>query len=389
MTRQMRADPIARSVALGVAGLGVVATIARLGQADALVAQAVLYLLITWTYLVAGLVLRERRPAHPIGPLLLTFGVAIGLFLAGDAFVRGAGPSREADIVAGLVNLVDGPMFALIAMLFLVFPTGQPPSPRWRVLILADLILAATVAVAAATRTGPIPYYPAIENPFGVAGFPGTEIWAPAYLLLVGSVGLGAFTLVGRWRRGDVVERAQLKWAALAATLIALTMGAYATLVGPGRFDDLADITTGLAFGFFPVAVGIAILRYRLFEIDRIISRTIAYVVVSAMLVASYAGVILLLQGPLGSMTGGETIPVAISTLVVAALFQPLRHRVQSVVDRRFDRARFDSERAAAAFAERLRAEVDIDAVTDDLRTTVERTLRPTHQTLWLRRAVA
>ena len=174
----------------------------------------------------------------------------------------------------------------------------------------------------------------------------------------------------------------------MAAVLVALAMGGYAFLVGPGKFNDIADLALGVAFGFFPIAIGIAILRYRLFEIDRLVSRTIAYVAITAVLLVAYTGAILVLQGPLGSVTGGDTIPVAVSTLVVAALFQPLRRRIQSVVDRRFDRARFDAERMSAAFAERLRADVDIESVTADLRTTVQAAVRPTHQELWIRRAV-
>jgi hypothetical protein len=207
--------------------------------------------------------------------------------------------------------------------------------------------------------------------------------------LLIGSVVLSALSLIGRWRRGGPLERAQLKWVAAAAVLVAMAMGGYAFLIGPGKFNDIADLTMAFAFGFFPIAIGVAILRYRLFEIDRLVSRTIAYGVISAILVSVYGGVVLLLQGPLGSVIGGDTIPVAVSTLVVAALFQPLRRGVQSVVDRRFDRARFDAEQTSAAFAERLRGDVDIESVTRDLGTTVHGALRPTHQGLWIRGGIA
>ena len=153
----------------------------------------------------------------------------------------------------------------------------------------------------------------------------------------------------------------------------------------PGQFNDIADLTLGFAFGFFPVAIGIAILRYRLFEIDRLVSRTIAYVILTAVLVGAYAGAILLLQGPLGFVTGGDTVPVAISTLVVAALFQPLRRRVQSTVDRRFDRARFDAERTSADSRNACARTSTSKSVTADLRATVQDALRPERQGLWLR----
>ena len=162
-------------------------------------------------------------------------------------------------------------------------------------------------------------------------------------------------------------------------------MASYGVVIGPGTFNQVFDFLVGLALGFFPIAIGIAILRYRLFEIDRLVSRTIAYLVITGVLVAAYAGVILLLQGPLGVITGGETVSVALSTLVVAALFQPLRRRVQRVVDHRFDRARFDAERTTAAFSERLRDEVDIATVTADVDGTVRSALKPTLLGLWLR----
>ena len=133
-------------------------------------------------------------------------------------------------------------------------------------------------------------------------------------------------------------------------------------------------------------SVGIAMLRYRLYEIDRIVSRTIAYGVLTVILVAAYGSAILVLQGPLRAVLGGDTISVALSTLVVAALFQPIRRRVQHAVDRRFDRARFDAELTAAAFAERLRDQVDIAAVVSDLDRTVRSSLKPATAILWLRK---
>ena len=136
-----------------------------------------------------------------------------------------------------------------------------------------------------------------------------------------------------------------------------------------------------------PIAVVVAVLRYRLLEIDRIISRTIAYVVITTALVAAYAGLVVVIGGPLAGVTGGDTISVALSTLVVAALFQPLRQRVQTIVDRRFDRARFDTDRTTAAFSERLRYEVDIVAVGADLQDTVRDAIQPVRLGLWLRPA--
>ena len=188
-----------------------------------------------------------------------------------------------------------------------------------------------------------------------------------------GLAAIGAFVLLGlavgavvvRYRRSRGVERAQQKWLVASLGLMAIVFPlSFATDLGPA---DAIDLLSVLAGAILPVAIGIAVLRYHVFEIDRVVSRGIAYGLLTAVLVATYAAVILLLQGPLGSFLGGDTVSVALSTLVVAALFQPLRGRLQRCVDRRFDRARFDADLTSAAFSERLRDEVDIATVTADL----------------------
>jgi hypothetical protein len=371
----------------GLLLVSLAATVVGLGHGPASITR-LMYVAVTGIWLAVSLLISERLPRHPIGRVMLGFGGLMAFYLFWDVVIALATGDPFVAVVAWVVSLLDGPLFLLVALLFLLFPTGRPPSPRWHAVVWFDLLSAAAVALGSAFKPGPFAYYAHISNPFAIPDFPAIALWEPAYLLLIGSVVVSAFSLIGRWRRGGLLERAQLKWVAAAAVLVALAMGGYAFLIGPGKFNDLADLTLGLAFGFFPIAIGIAILRYRLFEIDRIVSRTIAYGAMSAILVAVYGGAILLLQGPLGSVTGGDTIPVAISTLIVAALFQPLRRRVQSLVDRRFDRARFDSEQTSAAFAERLRADVDIESVTTDLRSTVHAALRPTRQGLWIRKSV-
>ncbi len=312
-------------------------------------------------------------------------GSSIGGFLVADAIVRHSDPPDAAVYVGWAVTLIDAPLFALVAFLFLLFPDGHFLSPRWRWVGLAVFVFGAISLIGTAVMPGPFAYYPDIENPFGVAGQPLSDVMPTFYLLTIVGVALAALSLLGRWRAGGPAERAQLKWVAAAAGLNAMIMAAYAILFGPGRFNDVMDIAVGVAFGCFPIAIGIAILRYHLFEIDRLVSRTISYALITALLVGTYAAVILVLQGPLGAVTGGDTVSVALSTLVAAALFQPLRARVQSAVDRRFDRARFDAERTAARFAERLRHEVAIEAVTADLDATVRSAIAPAYLGLWLR----
>jgi hypothetical protein len=365
--------------------LTLLSTVIGLGHGPAS-ATRLMYGGVAATWLAVALTIIERLPGHPIGRVILAFGSLMAFYIFWDAVIAMAAGDPSVAVVAWVISLLDGPLFLLTALLFLLFPTGRPPSPRWRAVVWFDVIAAGAVALGSAFKPGPFAYYADISNPFGIPDFPTIALWEPAYLLLIASVVLSALSLIARWRRGGPLERAQLKWVAVAAVLVAMAMGGYAFLIGPGKFNDIADLTLGFAFGFFPIAIGIAILRYRLFEIDRLVSRTIAYAAISAILVATYGGAILLLQGPLGSVTGGDTIPVAVSTLVAAALFQPLRRRVQSLVDRRFDRARFDSERTAAVFAERLRGDVDIESVTRDLGTTVHGALRPTRQGLWIRR---
>ena len=384
----MRPDWPLRTTATGLLLATVVSTVIGLAVGPAPVIRF-LYVIVAASWLTVSVLILERQPGHAIGRIMLAFGALMTIFLVTDVIVAVTFPGEIASVAAWLGSSLDGPLFLLVALLFLLFPDGHPPSARWRGVIWLDVVAALGVTLGATFKPGPFAYYTSIDNPFGIPGFPLIAIWELAYLLLIASVGLSALSLVGRWRRGGPLERAQLKWVAAAAGVVALAMGGYAFLIGPGRFNDIADLTLAFAFGFFPVAIGIAILRYRLFEIDRLVSRTIAYVILTAVLVGAYAGAILLLQGPLGFVTGGDTVPVAISTLVVAALFQPLRRRVQSMVDRRFDRARFDAEQTTVRFAERLREDVDIESVTADLRATVEDALRPRRQGLWLRQAGA
>jgi hypothetical protein len=374
-----------RTFVAGAVASSAVASIVAAIPVDSRAVERFLFVGVIAVYLLVGLVLIERRRGNPLGPVVLTMGILTWGYVLADVYVSRPGPLPGADIAAWVVSLLDAPLFVLVSLVFLVFPDGRLPSRRWRALLGLNITLLAIVVTGTAVAPGTFSFYPQFENRFAVQGFP--DIVEPAYLTLLVSVALSALSLVGRWRAAGPVQRAQLKWVASSAVIIAAVMGSYGVFIGPGEYNPVFDAAVSFGLGFFPIAIGIAILRYRLFEIDRLVSRTIAYVVVTAVLVAAYAGVILLLQGPLGAVTGGDTIPVAISTLVVAALFQPLRRRVHSLVDRRFDRARFDSERTSAAFAERLRRDVDIESVTADLRATVQGALRPTHQGLWIRKA--
>jgi hypothetical protein len=199
-------------------------------------------------------------------------------------------------------------------------------------------------------------------------------------LLLV----LGAVALAVRWRRGTPIERAQIKWLVAATAFLVVAEVINVVTFRADQLNAVTVIATSAAIALIPIAIGIAILRYRLFEIDRLVSRTIAYTAVTAVLLAVFVGIILLLQTVLEPYTQGQTIAVAASTLVVFALFQPVRRRVQHAVDRRFDRARIDADQTSSDFAERLRHEVDIETVTSDLRGTVRAAIKPTGVSLWV-----
>jgi hypothetical protein len=330
----------------------------------------VLYAVMTAAYVVIGAFLVNRVPTNPIGALMLlsgTFGVAsaaVGIYADVGALQtppwQGVGLART----IGEVRIIYPVMVALVGIP-LVYPDGHLPSRRFRWVVLL-------------TITGM------------VGSFLGSIFNVDLDVVLLVSVPIafgGAVTaVILRFRGGDAVQRQQVKW--LAAVVIVGAAAFVSGLLIVDTFPDVSDflITIGIAAVLaMPFVVGMAILRYRLYEIDRIISRTLAYLLITAVLVGAYAALVILLGGPLAGLGGGDTISVALSTLVVAALFQPLRRRVQSLVDRRFDRARYDGQRLADAFAGRLRDEVDIATVTADLDATVRAAVRPSTTTLWVR----
>jgi hypothetical protein len=347
-----------------------------------------------------GAVLALRRPGNVVGLLLMLGAVLGAVTLLG--WVWGSALTAERgqyDVLAGFASLVGGlgftpSLFVAGPLLALVFPNGRLPGPRWRWPVGA--IVAAIVVGSAIwlVRPGPIPASLA-NNPFGVSGLSGYEApWTIGEALVLASLPaallLAIAAVIVRFRRSDRVERAQLKWFVAANVAV----GAFVTLgfadggylgLAAGSSPTVLDLLAYASLSLPPIAVGVAILRYRLYEIDRIISRTISYGILTAVLVAVFASVVVGLQTVLTPLTGGDTLPVAASTLVVFALFQPLRRRVQSAIDRRFDRARYDGERTAAAFAGRLRDEVDLNSIIQDLRSVVGASLQPGSASVWIR----
>jgi hypothetical protein len=328
-----------------------------------------------------------------VGWLLL-----VSAFVLGVEFLAVGYADRSASVAAGswpgtavaawlYSNLFAVPVFVMTVAIPLVYPDGRLLSPRWRWLVAALVWTCVSTIVRAGFRPGLISDTN-FENPFGIAGIEPllSLIDLPSPLGVAAFIG-GISSVAIRFRRGGMVQRQQVKWliAATGMAVIAWTLVAVAGVTGITVMRVVGWYGALLAFIALPVAIGVAILRYRLYEIDRIMSRTIAWSVVTGALVSVFAGGVVVLQAALARFTQGETLAVAVSTLVAAALFQPLRRWVQRVVDRRFDRATYDAQRTVQAFAERLRGEVALDAVAADLRQTVATSIKPKSIGFWLR----
>jgi hypothetical protein len=286
-----------------------------------------------------------------------------------------------------LTLLTWPPGFALLILLPLFFPDGRLPSRRWRPIVwIAGVALGVMVlpeAIAYWPYRGPLLVLSGISTP--------ASDTAPATASLLQGIGLilclvvaaaSVASVVIRFRRSVGAEHQQIKWFASGAAVEIAAIFAVSSVALPRPFDALAAIVVA---PLIPIAVGIAILRYRLYDIDRIVSRTVSYGAVTGILALVFLGTILVTQTVLASFFRGGSVAVALSTLVVALLFQPLRRRVQVVVDRRFNRSRYDAERTVAAFAGRLRDEVELDPLRADLLETVAGTFAPNGLAVWLR----
>jgi hypothetical protein len=284
------------------------------------------------------------------------------------------------------------PTNVLVAFVALLFPDGKLPSPRWRAFGWLNGVMAVAGSLAAAFLPGPSPFIAAIDNPFGIEGLRDIKDVVDGSLeaLSYGVLGVaGLVALYVRYRRGLGAERQQIKWLAYAGTV--LLTGTILSYAGPDSLSGSWLRQVGFALwviGFvsLPVAIGIAIFKYRLYEIDLIINRTLVYGTLTATLVALYFGGTVLLQWLFVALTGQKsTLTVVASTLLIAALFNPLRRRIQSFIDRRFYRRKYDARKTLEAFSAKLRDETDLDALSDDLVGVVRETMQPAHVSLWLR----
>jgi hypothetical protein len=360
----LAADPVATAAAYGAVALALVSSAA------------------------VGAVVASRRPGHPVGWLLLAIGLAVALSGLVEAYVKYGliirpGSLPGASYLVGFAVLSFTVIWlACAGFVLLLTPTGSLPSPRWR--WWARVAGAAPVVAVLAGAVQPDPLAPewygnplAVPVLYRILAVPGVVAIAVA----LASVLVGAVSLLLRFRRARGVERLQLRWLALAAALAGGLL--LVTLVaGYLALDPVVLTTISLCVALLPLATGAAILRYRLYDLDRIISRTLAYGLLTVLLGLGYAAVVL----GLGRLLGRDSsLVVAAATLAVAALFQPARRRVQRLVDRRFNRRRYDAAGTVEAFAARLRDQVDLQALHGELLGVVDQTMQPASVSLWLR----
>jgi hypothetical protein len=340
---------------------------------------------------VVGALVASRLPGNPIGWIFVGLVVCLGLSGAADGYVE---LSVDRGRLGGLVPWaawysadVFLAFFATLLLALLLFPDGRPPSRRWRVVLWAGGAGFLLLAISVLFQPGKLDDYPLFENPAGTDNPVVAWVGLPGLPLFLGALVASAASLVVRFRRARGVERQQLTLlmaAGILATCAFVASWFVQTLVS----EDLGIAVVLVGVLAIPVAIGVAMLRYRLYEIDRVISRTLVYGALTVILGAAYAGLVLAGQAVFSSVAGGGDLAIAVSTLVVAALFLPLRARVQRLVDRRFYRRRYDAQRTLESFGARLREQVALDVLAADLRAVVDETVQPAHASLWRRSEV-
>ena len=336
-----------------------------------------------------GAVLASRRPRHPVGWLLLVLGLSLTLAGVVPAYAAygllarpGALPAAHA--VARCYSIMAVAAQTALSFVLLLTPTGRLPSPRWRWWARVTAAAAAILLVALTVASGPLdPQYLVLGGPFDPRGQGGVLLVVTQLALAFATLAVvvGAGSLVVRFRRATGVERQQLRWVAWAAGLAVL--GAVVALGGQAvGAPAVVSWALSTCLALLPLALGAAVLRYRLYDLDRILSRTLTYGLLTLLLGGGYAAVVL----GLGQLLGRDSpLVVAGATLAVAALFGPARRRIQQAVDRRFNRRRHDAAQTIAAFSDRLHQQVDLDTLTVELLAVADQTMQPTQASLWLR----
>jgi hypothetical protein len=346
---------------------------------------------------VTGALVASRSPGNPIGWIFCAMALLFESSILGDAYViYGSGGLRPGSVWVGWMNqwLNNALAPTFIIFCFLLFPTGRLPSARWRAVVWTVALVAALHAASAALAPGALEDS-GLENPAGIesAPFLGTVADVSIIVLVAPLMLLSALSLFVRLRRSSGVERQQMKWFAYAAALLAayLVAGNAAELLIGGTFEgEGADLVFFLIFAAalsgVPVAMGVAILKHRLYDIDLLINKTLVYGALTGTLVFVYLGGVVGIQYVVRVLTGSESqLAVVASTLAIAALFNPLRRRIQHFIDRRFYRRKYDAAKTLEAFSMRLRNETNLETLSDDLAGVAKETVHPAHVSLWLR----
>lgn len=390
-TPRHRGDRAAWALGLWAAVLYVVALVLIVGQLrDPAITPYEFWIEGTFSapvILPIALILVARRPQHRISQLFAALVVAGSMqtaFGAGATTLLQSGHDRVGAYLAWAHDLAQMGLVVALILIVLLFPTGQPPSHRWHLVGWLVAAGAAVTFVAMALMPGPLTNFDAVTNPFGIDGR-GLDVLLDfgTWALIVGFVG-AAIAPVVRFRRAQGSERLQLKWFTFSVVVAAtLLLGVEPLLRGSSL---LSAILWTVAPTGVVAALGLAVLRYRLYDLDRAVSRAVSYAIVTVVLagvyVAGVVGVGSVVRGVTGD--GGGDLVVAASTLAVAAAFLPLRARVQTLVDRRFNRARYDAQQTVEAFGQRLRDEIDLSALAGELGGTAAAALRPQHVSVWL-----
>jgi hypothetical protein len=366
--------------------------------------------LIIWTvllfaaipaYATVGAVVASRHPGNWVGWLCLAMGAVIAFHGAGAEYAARALKLDPGSLPAGVAaawvgDLLQPALLLPVLLILLLFPNGRLPSHRWRLVAWAVVVLQVLgmFEKVVGPTVGDVIDKEVFRNPTSIESLEGVGPIAEAIsflslpLLLLASVA----SIWVRWRRAGDVEREQIKWLVYAAACGAAVLGGVASLIlfGEGSYAAFFFFSVGFAAIFLgvPVAIGIAILKYRLYDIDLLINRTLVYATLTGMLALVYFGGVTATQALLRTFTGQQELPqlaVVASTLLIAALFNPLRHRIQSFIDRSFYRRKYDAAKTLEGFSMKLRDETDLEALSDDLVGVVRETMQPSRVSLWLR----
>ncbi|HEY7281125.1 MAG TPA: hypothetical protein VID47_05960 [Actinomycetota bacterium] len=383
---------------LFLVGLGFLVANAIAGEGGLL--GSLLFGVITYAFPVVGILVVRHQPRNAVTWILLGIGLSFGLSSAMEGYANAAlaaypGSLPAGAVVAALQSWLWAPAVILMGtFLLLLFPDGRLPSPRWRPVAWLSVVALAVAVFAIVFAPGTLADegFPELANPLGVPALRSVIAVMQVDIIVIPiCIVLCGVALVGRFRRSTGIERLQLKWLVAAAATVGIVYAVAMVVSIPVPWLQSAtpkpvQAVQALAiasFALVPIAIGVAILRYRLYDIDRLISRVVSYAIVTAVLVGVYAAVAVGLGTAFGR--SGNPVLIAGATLLVAGLFGPLRRRVQAAVDRRFNRHRYDAEMVLGAFSSRLRDELDLDTLTVELASTASSAVQPASVGVWIR----